>query len=79
VIMSWWRIVLCVHLLIGAAFVLWQSRSWWRETERVAHQLHWNSGWAAKVGVVFVVFVSLMCDVVNWPRCAWRLFKHSKG
>jgi len=73
-----WRIGLYVYLLLGAVFVLWQSRTWWREASRIAHELNWNSGWTTKTGVVFIVLVSLYFDVVLWPRCVWRWYR-SRG
>jgi len=75
--MSWWRIGLFVYLLIGAALILWRSRLWWREMERYTRQMleTMNGGWGARIVVAIVVLISFTLDIVNWPRCAWRLFK----
>jgi hypothetical protein len=75
-----WRISIFVYLLLGGAFVVWQSKRWWREQERAVEQFKADHGgeiprWAFVAVVVVGSFAGLVSDLAFWPHSAlvwWR-------
>ena len=59
------------YLLCGAVFVLWQSRRWWFEGEKVLRE-H-----GALVTTV-VMFIALPLDLLLWPRSLWIWWRHHR-
>jgi len=75
--MSNWRIAFFTYLAFGAVFILRHSRAWWEETEVNVHRLQHQNFWPP-VLIALLCLVSLVLDVVLWPRSAWIGWKNAR-